>query len=131
MLLAAARDGAVCVERVAPLVAEALKRAVQGQGLTLRQIELLLEARGPDLGAVCVTAELLRQRLVGPGVSYVVCRNINYTNRCAYACSFCAFSKGSMQVSLRLLQVYASSSTRLPKQMRAYVRRERIVCRLR
>ena len=52
--------------------------------LTLRQMERLLHARGPDLAATCVAADLLRQRLVGSAVSYmyVVCRNINYTNRC-------------------------------------------------
>lgn len=55
-----------------------------------------MSARGPDLAAVCVAADVLRRKLVGHSVSFVVCRNINYTNRCSYACSFCAFSKGAM-----------------------------------
>jgi FO synthase len=97
MRLAAAADSAVHDPRVASPVAEALGRALRGDGLTLREMECLLAARGPDLAAVCVAADLMRQRRVGTGVSYVVCRNINYTNRCTYACTFCAFSKGSMQ----------------------------------
>ena len=96
MRLAAAAEGAVRDSRVAPPVAEAIDRALNGDGLTLGQMERLMAARGPDLAAVCVAADLMRQRRVGPAVSYVVCRNINYTNRCTYACTFCAFSKGSM-----------------------------------
>ena len=68
--------------RLSSGVREALTTALACGGLTLRQMERLLHARGPDLAATCVAADLLRQRLVGSAVSYVVCRNINYTNRC-------------------------------------------------
>jgi FO synthase len=57
-------------------------------------LELLFAARGADFAAVCAAADALRRRAVGDEVSYVVNRNINYTNVCTYGCRFCAFSKG-------------------------------------
>ena len=83
--------------RVTGDVSTALEAALDGKGLTLRQMEHLMGSRGPDLAAVCVAADMMRRRQVGPAISFAVCRNINYTNRCAYACTFCAFSKGSME----------------------------------
>jgi FO synthase len=55
----------------------------------------LFRADGPDVTRVCQAADGLRRKAVGETVSYVVNRNINYTNICAYRCTFCAFSKGS------------------------------------
>jgi hypothetical protein len=48
--------------------------------------------------AVRQAADTLRRRVCGDMVSYVVNRNINYTNVCAYKCQFCAFSKGKARV---------------------------------
>lgn len=50
-------------------------------------------ARGTDFSAVCAAADELRRRVCGDAVSFVVNRNINYTNVCTYACSFCAFRR--------------------------------------
>ncbi len=49
---------------------------------------------GDDLFGLVVAANELRQRLVGDVVSYVVTRNINFTNVCFVGCKFCAFSVG-------------------------------------
>ncbi|HVV70851.1 MAG TPA: 5-amino-6-(D-ribitylamino)uracil--L-tyrosine 4-hydroxyphenyl transferase CofH, partial [Verrucomicrobiae bacterium] len=54
----------------------------------------LFRAREADFDVVCEAANALRERAVGNLATYVVNRNINYTNLCTYACSFCAFSKG-------------------------------------
>src|SRR5690606_29354752 len=51
--------------------------------------------RGGDLAALFHAADALRANCVGETVTYVVNRNINYTNICLYKCGFCAFSKGS------------------------------------
>ena len=48
-------------------------------------------ARGADFEAVCSAADVMRRRVCGDEVTYVVNRNINYTNLCTYACTFCAF----------------------------------------
>jgi FO synthase len=54
----------------------------------------LFEARGPEFEAICAAANNLREHTVGKAATYVVNRNINYTNLCTYGCGFCAFSKG-------------------------------------
>ncbi|MFO1396002.1 MAG: 5-amino-6-(D-ribitylamino)uracil--L-tyrosine 4-hydroxyphenyl transferase CofH [Burkholderiales bacterium] len=77
------------------VVADALARATQGEALSEEAIVTLFRARGDDFDAVCEAADSLRRATSGEVVAYVVNRNINYTNVCAYRCGFCAFSKSS------------------------------------
>lgn len=72
-----------------------IDRAVSGDRLDERAIVRLFEAEGPDVGRVAEAADAVRRNVVGDAVTYVVNRNINYTNICLYKCGFCAFSKGS------------------------------------
>jgi FO synthase len=65
------------------------------------EIEALFRARGDDFAAVCAAADDLRRRRSGDDVTYVVNRNINYTNMCTYGCKFCAFSKGRLSTNHR------------------------------
>ena len=76
-------------------------RAEAGKGLSEAEIATLFIARGTDFTAVCESADRLRKAVSGETVSYVVNRNINYTNICSYHCGFCAFSKGKTAESLR------------------------------
>src|ERR1043166_630808 len=78
-----------------------LTRATAGERLTADQIVRLFTARGREVDAICAAAEALRAQENGDVVTYVVNRNINYTNVCSYACSFCAFSKGKLHDHLR------------------------------
>ena len=64
-------------------------------------ITALFQARGPELGAVLAAADALRRETNGDDVTYVVTRNINYTNVCYFRCGFCAFSKGKLAENLR------------------------------
>ena len=64
-------------------------------------VATLLRARGADFDAVCTAADTARREQCGDVVSYVVNRNINYTNVCTLSCAFCAFSKGPAAESLR------------------------------
>ena len=75
-------------------VARSLNRVGAGERLGEQEIIALFGARGRDFAAVIAAADRLRRRRVGEVVSYVVNRNINYTNVCTYGCKFCAFSKG-------------------------------------
>lgn len=75
-------------------VAQILDKAGNGAALSESEIITLFSARGRDFSAVCAVADRLRAARVGEAVSYVVNRNINYTNICTYGCKFCAFSKG-------------------------------------
>ncbi len=74
-----------------------------GAGSTLAEAEIvrLFRARGDELAAVCAAADELREDVNGDVISYVVTRNINYTNICYFKCQFCAFSKGKMSENLR------------------------------
>ena len=64
-------------------------------------VATLLRARGADFDAVCAAADEARAAQCGDAVTYVVNRNINYTNVCALSCAFCAFSKGPAAEELR------------------------------
>jgi FO synthase len=61
----------------------------------------LLRARGSALTAVLRAADDLRREVCGDTVTYVVTRNVNYTNVCYFRCGFCAFSKGRLAANLR------------------------------
>ncbi|MGH7070182.1 MAG: 5-amino-6-(D-ribitylamino)uracil--L-tyrosine 4-hydroxyphenyl transferase CofH [Acetobacteraceae bacterium] len=78
-----------------------IARARDGRGLTESDIVALFAARGSDFGAVAAAADALRKEVSGEAVSYVVTRNINYTNICTYHCKFCAFSKGRIAAGMR------------------------------
>ncbi|MDP8938702.1 MAG: 7,8-didemethyl-8-hydroxy-5-deazariboflavin synthase CofG, partial [Actinomycetota bacterium] len=65
------------------------------------EIALLFTARGTELADLCKVADELRQEVNGDEVTYVVNRNINYTNQCYFRCRFCAFSKGPKSLNLR------------------------------
>src|SRR5579862_1208762 len=78
-----------------------LDRATEGETLSERDIVTLFEARGDAFDAVCEAADRLRRAVNGDTVSYVVTRNINYTNICYFRCQFCAFSKGKLSENLR------------------------------
>ena len=78
-----------------------LMRAKRGETLREEEIVELFRARGNDFPAVCGAADELRERMNGDIVSYVVNRNINYTNICSYRCQFCAFAKGKASENLR------------------------------
>lgn len=78
-----------------------LERIHAGREPSEAEIETLFSARGDDFALVCSVADVLRKKAVGDQVSYVVTRNINYTNVCTYGCKFCAFSKGKTSETLR------------------------------
>src|SRR6266567_2078869 len=78
-----------------------LDRAAAGERLEPNDIVYLFAARGPEVEEICAAADALRAKTSGDIVRYVVNRNINYTNVCSYACSFCAFSKGKLSEDLR------------------------------
>lgn len=87
--------------RVSADVSAILARAEAGRLLSEAEVLRLFEARGDDFGAVAQAADRLRRKVNGDTVSFVVNRNINYTNICYFKCQFCAFSKGKLSENLR------------------------------
>ena len=74
-------------------VAAALARAQAGTVLDDAEALLLFEATGVELEALCAAADEVRAERVGATVTYVVNRNINFTNVCYTGCRFCAFAQ--------------------------------------
>jgi FO synthase len=79
--------------RVSPDVARCLDAALDGDELGTEQARTLLQVQGADLHALMRAADLAREDDVGDDVSFVVNRNINFTNVCYVGCSFCGFSR--------------------------------------
>jgi len=72
-----------------------------GEEITEADITRLFTSRGADFSYIAQRANTLRQKVNKDEVTYVVNRNINYTNVCYFKCQFCAFSKGKMSENLR------------------------------
>jgi 7,8-didemethyl-8-hydroxy-5-deazariboflavin synthase CofH subunit len=73
---------------------EQVLESLDGRVLSREQCLRLAHAEGDDLLGLLVAADALRRELVGNLVTYVVNRNINFTNICFVGCKFCAFSRG-------------------------------------
>jgi FO synthase len=102
--------------RLSSAVHQALERVLQardGGVLSREQCLLLAHAEGDDLLGLLLAADDLRRALVGDVVTYVVNRNINFTNVCFVGCKFCAFSRGPREADayfLSLEQVAAKAA---------------------
>jgi FO synthase len=83
------------------VVEQLLARYEPGYDFDRSELISLFEAREGDFNAVVDLANGVRQDLVGEPVSFVINRNINYTNVCTFKCRFCAFSKGPLSLNLR------------------------------
>jgi len=82
-----------CLQEVSREVRDILERALEDDELSVADGITLSDARGTDLHALCLVADELRRRQVGDSVTYVVNRNINFTNVCIKNCKFCAFAR--------------------------------------
>ena len=80
---------------------DAIPLELDGEDLGRDEIVRLLSARGREREQVFAAADRLRREVCGDEVTYVVTRNIQYTNVCYFKCGFCAFSKGKLAENLR------------------------------
>jgi FO synthase len=95
-------------------VTQILEKIATAVEPTEAEVTRLFYAMGPDFRKVVTAADQLRSRVKGERVTYVVNRNINYTNVCGYRCQFCAFSKGKHSEDLRGKPYRSSSSYSTP-----------------
>ena len=77
-----------------PEVGRVLRKALDGGKLDFAEGMKLAEVDGDDLLALVKTADELRRQAVGDAITYVVNRNLNFTNVCIVGCAFCGFSRG-------------------------------------
>jgi FO synthase subunit 2 len=82
-----------CLRDVSHDVRRILEQSLEGGELSVGDGVALSAVRGTDLHALCLTADALRRQQVGDRVTYVVNRNINFTNVCIKNCKFCAFAR--------------------------------------
>jgi len=82
-----------CLREVSREVRDILERALEDHEVSVADGIALSAARGVDLHALCLVADELRRRQVADSVTYVVNRNINFTNVCIKNCKFCAFAR--------------------------------------
>ena len=76
-----------------PEILRSIERALEGRELGTREAERMLVAQGDDLQLILRAADVARRQDVGDDISFVVCRNINFTNVCYVGCSFCGFAR--------------------------------------
>ena len=74
-------------------IAAILDKALAGTDISVDEATTLFEAQGPSVTAIMLVADELRRRTSGDVVTYVINRNINFTNVCIKHCGFCAFSR--------------------------------------
>jgi FO synthase len=75
-------------------VARLLEKSLDGGALDFDEGLALTAVEGDDLLALVKVADELRRRTVGDCITYVVNRNLNFTNVCIVGCAFCGFSRG-------------------------------------
>ena len=76
-----------------PVIAGILHDAMDSKNISVRQAVELFNSTGKEINAIIMVSDILRKRAVGDLVTYVVNRNINFTNVCVKKCGFCAFSR--------------------------------------
>ena len=109
-------------------IREIVDHCIEGREPTQQQVARLFRARGPDFSHVMQSADELRKEVAGDDVSYVVNRNINYTNVCYFRCQFCAFSKGKMSENLRGRPYDISAKELARRAQEAWLRGASEVC---
>ena len=119
---------------------EKVMETLDGGVLTREQALALTQAEGDDLLGLLLSADVLRRELAGNLVTYVVNRNINFTNVCFVGCKFCAFSRGPResdtyfltpeQVAAKALEAWQMGATEvciqggLPRDLPAFYYRD-------
>jgi FO synthase len=88
-------------ERPLPFVPRDALPLDVGDELGAEELARLFRARGRERERVLAAADRLRRDVCGDVVTYVVNRNVQYTNVCYFRCGFCAFSKGKLAANLR------------------------------
>jgi FO synthase subunit 2 len=95
----------LALDRVSPAVRGILGRVLDGAEVSVADAEVLAVTTGRNLQAFTLVADELRHRHVGDAVTFVVNRNINFTNVCIKHCGFCAFSRDHREEEGYLLPI--------------------------
>lgn len=100
-----ARELEALLGRLTPAVAAAIDKALAGHDLSGDEATTLFDCTGSDMQALLLAADFLRREQAGDVVTYVVNRNISFTNVCVKRCGFCAFSRDHRTEEAYLLPI--------------------------
>lgn len=81
------------LNEIDPVVSDILSRSLDSKNISTKQAVELFNTKGTEMIMTAMVADLLRRRNVGKKVTYVINRNINFTNVCVKRCGFCAYSR--------------------------------------
>jgi len=122
------RPASAVRQQIRPAIAGILERSLADQPPTRDEIEVLFGARGNEVDAISLVADELRVRRCGDEVSFVINRNINYTNQCYFKCGFCGFSRGPKSLEFRDDPYLLSIQTIVERSQEAWDRNATEVC---
>jgi len=106
------------LRQIDPLIAQTLDRALSEKEITVNEATRLFQAKGVSFHLIGMVADELRKRRVGDVVTFVINRNINFTNVCIKRCGFCAFSRDFREEEGYILPV--EEIVRRAKEANAY-----------
>lgn len=81
------------LKEIDPVVSETLNQALDSKNISIKQAVELLLTKGTEMIMTTMVADRLRRNKVGDRVTFVINRNINFTNVCIKRCGFCAYSR--------------------------------------
>ncbi|MGA8844461.1 MAG: 7,8-didemethyl-8-hydroxy-5-deazariboflavin synthase subunit CofH, partial [Nitrososphaeraceae archaeon] len=81
------------MKNIDPEVASILDKALDSKEISVNESVELFKSQSTEVNLIVFVADILRKRAVGDNVTYVINRNINFTNVCIKQCGFCAFSR--------------------------------------
>jgi 7,8-didemethyl-8-hydroxy-5-deazariboflavin synthase CofH subunit len=93
------------LKKVDPLISETLNLAIDDKEISVNQAVELFKTSGIEMNLLTLVGDELRRRTCGNIVTYVINRNVNFTNVCIKRCGFCAFSRDFRQEEGYLLPV--------------------------
>ena len=76
-----------------PIISEILNQSLDSKNISIKQAVELFQTTGTEMTITAMVADNLRRRTVGDNVTFVINRNINFTNVCIKRCGFCAYSR--------------------------------------
>jgi FO synthase subunit 2 len=76
-----------------PVISEILNQSLDSKNITIKQAVELFQTTGTEMTMTAMVADYLRRMTVGDNVTFVINRNINFTNVCIKRCGFCAYSR--------------------------------------
>jgi 7,8-didemethyl-8-hydroxy-5-deazariboflavin synthase CofH subunit len=105
--LASGGDGSLTalLTSISPKVSDILNKALNDEDISEQEGLVLFDTKGLELDALIATADKLRAKTVGDCGTFVITRNINFTNVCNMGCKFCGFAKRKNEAGAELLSM--------------------------